>query len=66
MYGKRSSDPSPATHFRSDRISLVNGRYYFETREGTLKGPYATRDEAQQAIGLYIQWRRKLEPRRAM
>ncbi|WP_240458366.1 DUF6316 family protein, partial [Pseudomonas aeruginosa] len=40
MLGKRSTDPVPATRFRSDRISSVNGQYFFSTREGTLEGPY--------------------------
>lgn len=39
MLGKRSTDPTPATRFRSDRISSVNGQYFFSTREGTLEGP---------------------------
>ncbi len=43
MLGKRSTDPTPATRFRSDRISSVNGQYFFSTREGTLEGPYFTR-----------------------
>ncbi len=38
MLGKRSTDPTPATRFRSDRISSVNGQYFFSTREGTLEG----------------------------
>ena len=46
MLGKRSTDPVPATRFRSDRISSVNGQYFFSTREGTLEGPYFTRFDA--------------------
>lgn len=46
MLGKRSTDPTPATRFRSDRISSVNGQYFFSTREGTLEGPYFTRFDA--------------------
>ncbi|MFC2974215.1 DUF6316 family protein [Azotobacter bryophylli] len=60
MSEKRSSDQAPITHFRSDRISLINGRYYFDTREGVLKGPYASRQEAQQEVEAYIQRRQKL------
>ncbi len=47
MLGKRSTDPTPATRFRSDRISSVNGQYFFSTREGTLEGPYFTRFDAE-------------------
>ncbi|WP_371924901.1 DUF6316 family protein [Pseudomonas sp. R5(2019)] len=38
MYGKRAQDPRPTTHFRSDRISLINGLFYFSTRETPLRG----------------------------
>ena len=54
MLGKRSTDPVPATRFRSDRISSVNGQYFFSTREGTLEGPYFTRFDAEREIDAYI------------
>ena len=37
MFGKRVTDGEPGTHYRSDRISAVNGQYFFSTREGTLE-----------------------------
>ncbi|WP_265319855.1 DUF6316 family protein, partial [Pseudomonas aeruginosa] len=46
--------PAPATHFRSERISSVNGQYFFSTREGTLEGPYFTRYDAEREIDAYI------------
>ncbi|HBO7426274.1 MULTISPECIES: DUF6316 family protein [Pseudomonas aeruginosa group] len=54
MLGKRTTDPAPATHFRSERISSVNGQYFFSTREGTLEGPYFTRYDAEREIDAYI------------
>ncbi|HBN9704553.1 TPA: hypothetical protein L3939_004304 [Pseudomonas aeruginosa] len=54
MLGKRSTDPTPATRFRSDRISSVNGQYFFSTREGPLEGPYFTRFDAEREIDAYI------------
>lgn len=54
MYGKRDDDPNPTIHFRADRIALINGEYYFATREGTMEGPYRTREEARTAINNYI------------
>lgn len=54
MLGKRSTDPTPATRFRSDRISSVNEQYFFSTREGTLEGPYFTRFDAEREIDAYI------------
>ncbi len=54
MTQQRVLDKQPGTHFRSDRVSAVNGRFYFATREGTLEGPYFTRADAERQIGLYI------------
>lgn len=55
MFGQRAEDPHPATHYRSERISAINGQYFFYTREGTLEGPYVTRVDTQREINLYIQ-----------
>ncbi|MBO2926253.1 DUF6316 family protein [Metapseudomonas otitidis] len=54
MYGQRTEDAGPGTHYRSDRISSVNGQYFFATREGTLEGPYFTRADAEREITAYI------------
>jgi len=54
MFGQRQIDPSPGTHYRSERVSAVNGQYFFATREGTLEGPYFTRADAEREITSYI------------
>ncbi|GGM24942.1 DUF6316 family protein [Pseudomonas asuensis] len=54
MFGKRTEDSTSATHFRSERISWVNGNYFFTTREGTLEGPFFTREEAEHQIARYV------------
>lgn len=54
MLGQRYNDPTPRTHYRSDRVSAINGQYFFSTREGTLEGPYFSRTEAERQIGFYI------------
>ncbi|PJI51145.1 MULTISPECIES: DUF6316 family protein [Pseudomonas] len=54
MLGQRVNDSQAATHYRSDRISSVNGQYFFSTREGTLEGPYFTRFDAEREIVQYI------------
>jgi hypothetical protein len=51
---QRATDSLPRRHFRSDRISAVNGQYYFATREGTLEGPYFSRSSAEQEAAAYI------------
>lgn len=42
------------THFRSNRVVVMNGRYYFMTRENTQEGPFDTRLEAENELNLYI------------
>lgn len=54
MLGKRNSDGAASTHYRSDRISSVNGQYFFSTREGTLEGPFFTRFDAEREVAQYI------------
>jgi hypothetical protein len=54
MFSQRQIDPSPGTHYRSERVSAVNGQYFFATREGTLEGPYFTRVDAEREIAFYI------------
>jgi hypothetical protein len=54
MFGQRTVDPAPSTHYRRERVSAVNGQYFFATREGTLEGPYFTRVDAEREIAFYI------------
>ncbi len=54
MFGQRTQDPAAATHYRSERVSAVNGQYFFATREGTLEGPYFTRVDAEREISMYV------------
>ena len=51
---KRTGDDAAKRFFRSDRVSMANGKYYFSTREGTLEGPYDTRAEAEAELMLFI------------
>lgn len=50
----RTPESNARHHFRSERISSVNGQYYFTSREGTLEGPFGSRRDAEQEIALYI------------
>ncbi|WP_342244954.1 DUF6316 family protein [Pseudomonas sp. OTU5201] len=54
MFGRRACDVASGTHYRSERVSAVNGQYFFSTREGTLEGPFFTRIDAEREIALYI------------
>ena len=40
--------------FRSERFSLVNGQWYFQTREGTVEGPFDDVREAEMELLLYL------------
>ncbi|WP_338585369.1 DUF6316 family protein [Pseudomonas sp. MAG733B] len=55
MYGMRAQDNAPALHFRSDRLSRVNGELYFSTRENTLEGPFANAEAAAREVQVYIE-----------
>jgi len=54
MQSKRGADSAAATHFRSERVTSINGRFYFMTREGSLEGPFDSPLEAEREIALYI------------
>ncbi|WP_191488690.1 DUF6316 family protein [Pseudomonas sp. FEN] len=54
MYGKRAQDSSEATHFRSHRVTVINGLFFFSTRENTLEGPFFSRDDAERETQLYL------------
>ena len=54
MFGQRLVDSSPGTHYRSERVSAVNGQYFFSTREGSLEGPFFNRVDAEREIAFYI------------
>jgi hypothetical protein len=54
MNPRRSVDEQPANYFRSHRVSSVNGRFFFSTREGTLEGPFRSQPDAERGIVDYI------------
>ncbi len=51
---QRAQDTRQSTYFRSERVSTINGQFFFSTREGTLEGPYFSRDEAERQVPRYI------------
>lgn len=54
MANNRVGEDEKKRHFRAERFSVSNGKYYFSTREGTLEGPFDNRDEAERELVLYI------------
>ncbi len=49
----RDKDSEQSTYFRSERFSLVNGAWYFQTREQSL-GPFSNRELAEKALQNYL------------
>ncbi|MBD3656559.1 MULTISPECIES: DUF6316 family protein [Marinobacter] len=40
--------------FRSDRFTMINGQWFFQTREGSFEGPFDTLDEARMELLLFL------------
>lgn len=51
---KRAGEENTRKHFRSGRVSVVNGKFFFSTREGTLEGPFTSEREAELELAMYI------------
>jgi hypothetical protein len=54
MADKRKTDLAPQTWFRSGRFFRDGGKWFFNTREGTLEGPYAELADAENGLLEYI------------
>jgi hypothetical protein len=54
MPKKRKKDPQTGTHFRSERIVKESDKWYFTTREGTIQGPYPTRENCESELEEYV------------
>ncbi len=50
----RHDDDLLRRHFRSSRFFNVEGGWYFTTREDGDHGPFASRDEAEIALGEWL------------
>ncbi|MCU1739284.1 MULTISPECIES: DUF6316 family protein [Pseudomonas] len=54
MFGKRAQDNTEATHFRTGRVTTINGQFFFSTRENTLEGPFVSRTDAERETQVYV------------
>ena len=54
MAEKRSEDASPKAYFRSERMFMDSGEWYFYTREGTIEGPCPDMVAARIRLDSYI------------
>ena len=54
MPGRRDDEDQDKARFRSDRFFCEEGKWYFSTRENTIKGPYESREDAEAELMLYL------------
>jgi len=54
MTDKRKTDLLPQTRFRSGRFFKNGGKWFFNTREGTMEGPYEELAVAESRLKEYI------------
>jgi hypothetical protein len=50
----RKGDTGAPVHYRSDRFFRNGGRWYFETREKKIQGPFEDRSEAERHLEAYV------------
>jgi hypothetical protein len=51
---RKDDEPISRTRFRTDRMMQDGGRWFFLTREKTVEGPFDTREDAVEQLGVYI------------
>ena len=54
MEKQRTSDPKPLAVYRSDRVILEDGKWFFFTREGTIEGPFRDKVVCLNQLDMYI------------
>jgi hypothetical protein len=54
MKEARKTDAELRSWFRSGRFFRDGGKWYFNTREGTIEGPFEERTEAEDRLKEYI------------
>jgi hypothetical protein len=54
MTERRKTDLLPQIRFRSGRFFKNEGKWFFNTREGTMEGPYEELTEAESRLKEYI------------
>lgn len=54
MSKRRKSDSEFKQWFRSDRFFQNERKWYFDTREGSVQGPFENKSEAQYSLEKYV------------
>jgi hypothetical protein len=53
MTDKRKDDEQAHSQYRPDRLFKDGGKWYFQTREGTMEGPFEERHAAEAKLDQY-------------
>ena len=57
----RKSDDDDKLHFQMDRFLQQNGEWFYTTREGEERGPFATKEDAEGDLLAFILELQKLD-----
>ena len=55
MSKQRTEDSGKKSFFRTDRMIQHGGQWFFSTREGTMQGPFESKEEARKELQEYIE-----------
>lgn len=58
---RKTDDDQDKAHFQVDRFVQQNGEWFYITREGEQRGPFADKQEAETDLAAYIRHRRNIE-----
>jgi hypothetical protein len=51
---RRDDAPAVRSRFRTDRVMKSDSEWYFLTREGTVEGPFRSKEDAAKHLEVYI------------
>lgn len=55
MSKQRNEDSGKKSFFRTERMIQHDGQWFFSTREGTMQGPFDSREVARKELDEYIE-----------
>ena len=58
---RKTDEDQDNIHFQVDRFVQQNGEWYYVTREGEQRGPFASRDDAEGDLAAYVRHRLNME-----
>lgn len=61
MTDVRRGETGPYAGYRPSRFLMENGRWYFQTREGSTEGPFRDRMAAEEGLATHIRIFRDLQ-----